>query len=102
MYENEARTFLDALSAHVPGRSSATTVGPTATVRFYVSPTNVVVNAMVMNGRIMLQATTEPQGAIVWGIKEYPSNEDGAREAANYAIAWARRQGYAKPIGGAS
>ena len=93
MYVNEANIIVDALEALIPGKANAVTgPGPTATVRFYVEGTPIVFNAILAGSKIMTQATTEPQGAILWGVKEYPITEDGARRAADYMIAWLSTQ----------
>jgi len=36
----------------------------------------------------MSQAVTGQQGGIIWGVKEYPLTGEGARQAADYMIAW--------------
>jgi hypothetical protein len=93
MYVREANIIVDALEALIPGEAKAVTgPGPNATVRFYVEGTPIVFNAILTGSRIMTQATTEPQGGIIWGVKEYPLTEDGARQAADYMIAWLSTQ----------
>ncbi len=93
MYVEEANIIVDALEALIPGTAKAVTgPGPTATVRFYVEGTPIVFSAILSGNRIISQAVTEPQGGIIWGIKEYPLTEDGARQAADYMIAWLSTQ----------
>jgi hypothetical protein len=92
-YENEARAIVAALEKQVPGRASAVTgPGPTTTVRYYVEGTPIVFNAIMVEDKIMSQAVTEPQGGILWGIKENPLNEEGARRAASQMIEWLTMQ----------
>jgi hypothetical protein len=89
MYELEAKIIASLLEARIPGRASAVTgPGPTATVRYYVEGTPIVFNTILFNGRIMSQAFSEPGGGIMWGVKENPLNEDGARRAASQMIEW--------------
>jgi len=93
MYVKEANIIAEALEARISGKAEAVAgPGPTATVRYYVERAPIVFNAILFNGKIMTQAMTEPQGGIIWGVKEYPLTEDGALRAADYMIAWLSKQ----------
>jgi hypothetical protein len=93
MYEVEANIIVAALEKQVPGRASAVSgPGPNATVRYYVEGTPIVFNASLFDGRIVSKAVTEPAGGILWGVKENPLSEDGARRAAAQMIEWLSTQ----------
>jgi len=93
MYETEANIIVAALEAQSPGRASAVTgPGPTATVRYYVAGTSIVFNTILFRDKITSQAVTEPQGGILWGFRDNPTNEDGARRAASQMIEWLSKQ----------
>lgn len=91
--EHLAAIIVAAFEAAVPGRASATTgPGPVATVRYYVEGTPIVFSAIVFGDKIESQIGTEPQGGILWGIKENPLTDEGARNAAAQMIEWLSTQ----------
>jgi hypothetical protein len=91
--EHLSTIIVAAFEEQVPGRASATSgPGPMATVRYYVEGTPIVFSAIVFGDKIMSQIGTEPQGGILWAIKENPLTEDGARIAAAQMIAWLNTQ----------
>lgn len=91
MYENEAKIIVGALEAKVSGRAVAKAgPGPSATVRYYVEGSTTVLSAMLSGGTIFVQATTEPAGAILWGVREHPISVEGASRAASEMIEWLR------------
>ncbi len=91
--EHLAAIIVAAFEASVPGRASATTgPGPVTTVRYYVEDTPIVFSAIVFGDKIMSQIGTEPQGGILWGIKENPVTDEGARNAAAQMIEWLSTQ----------
>jgi hypothetical protein len=45
---------------------------------------------MLSGGTIFVQATTEPAGAILWGVREHPISVEGASRAASEMIEWLR------------
>jgi hypothetical protein len=97
MYEKEATMLVRALEARVRGRASASKgPGPAATVRYRVDESSIELRFTFAAGKIAVEASSEPDGAVLWGPREYPVSAAGTAQAVSEVAEWLRaREGEA-------
>jgi hypothetical protein len=91
MYEKEATMLVRALEARVRGQASAAKgPGPAATVRYRVEESSIELRFAFAGGKIAVQASNEPDGAVLWGVREYPVSAAGTAQAVSEVAEWLR------------
>jgi hypothetical protein len=99
MYEKEATLLVKALEARVAGKASASKgPGPAVTVRYRVEGTTLDLHIVFAAGKIAVHASSEPEGPVLWGVREHPISSTGIAQAVAEMTEWAR-QG-SSPTGG--
>jgi hypothetical protein len=94
MYEKEATMLVKALEPRVAGHASASKgPGPSVTVRYRVDAAAVELCISFAAGKISVQASAQPEGAIVWGVRERPISAAGIAQAVSEITEWLRQRG---------
>ena len=77
------------LQSRVPGRPSATKgPGPSAIVRYQLEGAPIVFEVTFVGGKITVQASRDPEGAVVWGVREHPISAAGVALAISEMTEW--------------
>jgi hypothetical protein len=94
MYEKEATLLVKALEQRVRGRASAAKgPGPAATVKYLVEGTTIELRITFAAGKIAVQGLAEPDGAVLWGVREHPVSAAGMAQAVSEMTEWLRQRG---------